>query len=121
MGDKKTANNTTPDYSRSGFKTGFTIGCKQALAALTGRRFQFIPWPAPSMPTVGEHLEQYSGTTMSATDFDRAEHDWYAMLDERKQAFSRFLNGYRVGCATCWTTIAAGWLCVTGIVTMMLP
>ena len=121
MEDKQTANNTTPDYSHSGFKSGFLIGYKQALTSLAGRRFRYIPWPAPSMPTISEHLEQHCGTSMSAAEFNQAEQEWHAMLKERQQAFDRFLNGYRIGCAACVLTTVLCWVCVAVVITVMLP
>lgn len=112
---------TKPDYSHSGFITGFAIGYKQALDAIAGRRFHYTPWPAPSIPTISEHLEQHGGTSMSAAEFDQAEQEWHAMLNERQQAFDRFLNGYRIGCAACGLTTVICWVLVAVVITVMLP
>lgn len=77
------------DYMGSGFRAGFRRGLRVAWDAMCFRPFRFEPWPAPSMPSLREHLEAYGGTRMSPADFDRCETDWYRMLDERNRMFDR--------------------------------
>ena len=83
------------DYMGSGFRAGFRRGLRVAWDAMCFRPFRFEPWPAPSMPSLREHLEAYGGTRMSPADFDRCEDAWYRMLDERNRMFDRYLTGMR--------------------------
>ncbi|WP_158276252.1 hypothetical protein [Bifidobacterium callitrichidarum] len=39
---------------------------------------------------------------MSRTEFNHAESEWYAMLDERNRVFDRYLQGMRAGNITTW-------------------
>lgn len=82
------------DYTGSGFRAGFRRGLRVAWDAMCFRPLRFEPWPAPSMPSLREHLESYGGIGMTAADFDRCEKDWYRMLDERQHAFDRYLLGH---------------------------
>jgi len=72
------------------------------------------------MPSLREHLEAYGGMGMNAADFERCEHDWYRMLEERKQVFKRYLLGMQCALYTMialWILMFAG---VTDIVAMLL-
>lgn len=63
------------DHMGSGFRAGFRRGLRVAWDAMRFRPLRFEPWPAPSMPSLREHLEAYGGTRMSPADFDRCEKD----------------------------------------------
>lgn len=104
------------DYMGSGFRAGFRRGLRVAWDAMCFRPFRFEPWPAPSMPSLREHLEAYGGTRMSPADFDRCETDWYRMLDERQHAFDRYLLGMR--CARY--AVFAAWILAFAIAGLIL-
>lgn len=91
------------DYSNAGFKAGFKHGARRALSSLIGNHHVGRPvWPAPPMPTVNAFLQVHGGTSMSRTEFDQAETEWYAMLDERNHVFNRYLQGMRAGNIATW-------------------
>lgn len=54
------------DYMGSGFRAGFRRGLRVAWDAMCFRPLRFEPWPAPSMPSLREHLESYGGIGMAA-------------------------------------------------------
>lgn len=104
------------DYMGSGFRAGFRRGLRVAWDAMRFRPFRHEPWPAPSMPSLREHLEAYGGTRMSPADFDRCEDAWYRMLDERNRMFDRYLTGMR-----CARYVLFGvWILAFAIVGLIL-
>lgn len=104
------------DHMDSGFRAGFRRGLRVAWDAMCFRPLRFEPWPAPSMPSLREHLESYGGIGMTAADFDRCEKDWYRMLDERNRMFDRYLTGMR--CARY--AVSGMWIIAFAIVGLTL-
>ncbi len=104
------------DHMGSGFRAGFRRGLRVAWDAMRFRPLRSAPWPAPSMPSLRDHLEAYGGTRMSPADFDRCEDAWYRMLDERNRMFDRYLLGMR--CARY--VLFAAWILVFAIVGLTL-
>lgn len=93
---------------KSGFPAGVRAGWRLVWRTIAGRPFAFRPWPAPRMPSVSEHLQSYGGPSMSRSMFDRAEADWYRMLDQRKRLFHRYVYGWWIGCVLAWSILIGG-------------